>query len=91
MSRSCKRYRAKGPCGDNFQQTIISRGTVWVGVRCDATIAEAGELRRPDRVKGLARYQAERVHKGVSYDIVVDTTDTSTAECATLIGAALGG
>jgi chloramphenicol 3-O phosphotransferase len=62
---------------------------VWVAVRCHSAIAEARELRRPDRVKGLARDQAERVHTGVSYDVVVDTTDTPTKECATMITTAL--
>jgi chloramphenicol 3-O-phosphotransferase len=37
----------------------------------------------------MAKDQAERVHEGVSYDIVVDTTDTSTEECASLIVATL--
>jgi chloramphenicol 3-O phosphotransferase len=58
---------------------------IWVGVRCHPAIAEARELRRPDRTKGMARNQAEHVHEGVSYDIVVDTTYTSTPECARLI------
>jgi chloramphenicol 3-O phosphotransferase len=62
---------------------------VWVGVRCHSAIAGARELRRADRVKGLARNQAERVHTGVSYDIVVDTTDTPTKQCATTITKAL--
>jgi chloramphenicol 3-O phosphotransferase len=55
---------------------------LWVGVRCDAGVAEGRELQRPDRVRGMARDQAERVHEGVSYDIEVDTSDVSTAECA---------
>jgi chloramphenicol 3-O-phosphotransferase len=63
---------------------------VWVGVRCDPAVAESRELRRPDRTRGVAREQAERVHQGVSYDIVVDTSETSTAECATSIAASLG-
>ncbi len=64
---------------------------VWVGVRCHAAIAEARELRRADRMKGLARDQAERVHEGVKYDIEVDTTDTPTAACAASIGVTLEG
>jgi chloramphenicol 3-O phosphotransferase len=62
---------------------------LWVGVRCHPATAEARELRRPDRVAGMARHQAERVHRGVRYDIVVDTTETSTAACAALITATL--
>jgi chloramphenicol 3-O phosphotransferase len=73
-------------------QAALQRLVVlWVGVRCHPAIAEARELRRPDRMKGLARDQAERVHEGVSYDIVVDTTETSPAECAKLITATVDG
>lgn len=44
----------------------------WVGVRCDADVAEAREAKRPDRVDGMAREQAEVVHDGVVYDVVVN-------------------
>jgi len=55
---------------------------LWVGVRCAPGVAEGRELQRPDRIRGMARDQAERVHDGVRYDIVVDTSHTSSAECA---------
>jgi chloramphenicol 3-O phosphotransferase len=58
---------------------------LWVGVRCEPGIAETRELERNDRVLGMARSQAERVHDGVSYDIVVDTSHVSSAECARAI------
>ena len=58
---------------------------VWVGVRCDAAVAKAREAVRPDRVVGMAASQAEVVHRGMAYDVEVDTTRTSTAECAHLI------
>jgi chloramphenicol 3-O phosphotransferase len=81
--------------GGNSQARLqaVLRGVrvIWVGVRCDPVIAEARELRRRDRTKGMARDQAERVHYGVSYDIVVDTTDTSTTQCAAMIAATLEG
>lgn len=54
----------------------------WVGVRCDRDVAAARERSRPDRVVGMAHLQAERVHEGVTYDLVVDTTATSAADCA---------
>ncbi|WP_460773776.1 chloramphenicol phosphotransferase CPT family protein [Microbacterium sp. GXF7504] len=44
----------------------------WVAVRCDPDVAEAREAKRPDRVTGMARSQAERVHLGVRYDVEVD-------------------
>jgi chloramphenicol 3-O phosphotransferase len=72
-----------------LQKALQGLGVVWVGVRCDPGIAEAREFQRGDRVRGLARHQAERVHAGVSYDIVVDTSDTSANVCATSIIATL--
>jgi hypothetical protein len=47
---------------------------VRVGVRCAPEVAAARERGRPDRVDGMARLQAGRVHEGVVYDLVVDTT-----------------
>jgi chloramphenicol 3-O phosphotransferase len=62
---------------------------VWVGVRCAPDVATARERARPDRVVGMARVQAEQVHEGVSYDLVVDTTATSAADCARAIASHL--
>ncbi len=72
-----------------LQAALEGLGVTWVGVRCDPVVAEDRELRRRDRTRGMAREQAERVHHGVSYDIVVDMTSMSTAEGATLIVATL--
>jgi chloramphenicol 3-O phosphotransferase len=60
---------------------------LWVGVRCQPDVAEARERGRRDRTRGMARDQAERVHHGVTYDVVVDTTDTPADECAAVIAA----
>jgi chloramphenicol 3-O phosphotransferase len=54
----------------------------WVSVRCDPEVAEARELRRGDRVHGMALDQALRVHEGVRYDVVVDTTMRTPDDCA---------
>jgi chloramphenicol 3-O phosphotransferase len=58
---------------------------LWVGVRCQGEVAEARELQRSDRHIGLARDQAERVHRGVVYDVVVDTSATAPDTCAMAI------
>ena len=58
---------------------------VWVGVQCQAQLAEARELQRSDRNIGLAHDQAERVHRGVVYDVVVDTSATAPDACALAI------
>ena len=63
--------------------------TLWVGVRCDAAIAEEREAARGDRVAGMAAKQAEVVHQGVAYDLEVDTTHTGSLDCARTITAHL--
>ncbi len=55
---------------------------LWVAVRCDLKVASARELARGNRVQGMAEKQAEIVHKGVHYDLEVNTTTFSSLECA---------
>jgi len=66
-------------------EAIEDLAVVWVGVRCDPDVAEAREIRRGDRIQGLARDQALRVHQGVRYDIIVDTTMSTPDGCAEAI------
>ena len=63
---------------------------LWVAVRCDPAVAEAREAARGDRIGGMARSQADLVHRGVAYDLEVDTTHTEAMECARLIAARVG-
>ena len=60
---------------------------LWVGVRCDATVAAGRELARGDRIIGMAASQAELVHRGIVYDLQVDTTRTEALPCAQAIAA----
>ena len=62
-------------------------GVLWVGVHCDPAIAAGREIARGDRVTGVAASQTEMVHKGVIYDIEVDTSHTESLGCARLIAA----
>ncbi|QYX79367.1 chloramphenicol phosphotransferase CPT [Streptomyces akebiae] len=62
-------------------------GVLWVGVRCDPTAAAAREIARGDRVRGMAVAQADLVHRGVHYDLEVDTTHTESLTCARAIAA----
>ena len=59
--------------------------TLWVGVRCDAAVATRREAARGDRVAGMAAAQAELVHRGVTYDLEVDTNHTAALTCADTI------
>lgn len=58
---------------------------VWVAIRCAPEVAATRECSRSERVAGMARRQAERVHEGVVYDLVVDTIASSITDCARLI------
>ena len=40
-----------------------------------------------DRITGMAASQAELVHRGIAYDMQVDTTHTEALECARAIAA----
>lgn len=72
-----------GPAAQQRWTTALSGiETRWVGVRCAAEVAAAREQARGDRVPGMAAKQAEQVHHGIHYDLVVDASSTSAAELA---------
>ena len=56
-----------------------------VGVHARLETLEAREKARGDRLIGLARWQFDRVHNGMVYDLQLDTDDASPAECALAI------
>jgi chloramphenicol 3-O phosphotransferase len=56
-----------------------------VGVFAPLDVIEARELHRGDRLIGLARWQYDRVHKDMKYDLEVDTSKATPMECANLI------
>lgn len=58
---------------------------LWIGVMCDGRVAATREALRPDRVPGMAESQAQAVHDGVEYDVVVDTEDKTPEECTATI------
>ncbi|QHE62469.1 AAA family ATPase [Rossellomorea vietnamensis] len=58
---------------------------LWVGVFCDSSVAAAREKERGDRIEGMAVSQATIVHKGMNYDVAVDTSKSSAEECIRLI------
>lgn len=70
-----------------WRKSLGDLGVLWVGVRCDSTVAAGRETARGDRITGMAVSQAEVVHDGVFYDMEVDTTNTESLECARAIAA----
>ena len=71
-----------GASQERLRAAFDGLSVLWVGVYCDAAVAEARELQRADRNIGMARDQAERVHQGVRYDMVVESDDVDPSDCA---------
>ncbi len=82
-------FMGGGSSQERLASALAGLPVVWVGVRCDPEVAAARERGRSDRVGGTARLQAARVHEGVVYDLVVDTTAASAADCARAIASHL--
>ncbi|QGN33391.1 chloramphenicol phosphotransferase CPT family protein [Microlunatus sp. Gsoil 973] len=56
--------------------------TGWVGVRCPPGVAAVRERARGDRIAGMAARQADAVHRGIAYDLEVDTSTEPAATVA---------
>ncbi|MEU6345667.1 chloramphenicol phosphotransferase CPT [Streptomyces sp. NPDC046977] len=72
-------------CQERWQEALEGLRVLWVGVRCDGAVAACREVARGDRVSGLARSQADAVHRGVTYHLTLDTAGTESMDCARLI------
>jgi len=70
---------------DRWRRALGTVPTGWVGVRCDAAAASERERSRGDRVAGMAARQADAVHKGVEYDLEVDTASSTPEALAELV------
>ncbi|MFE9694858.1 chloramphenicol phosphotransferase CPT family protein [Micromonospora sp. NPDC005806] len=77
-----------GPVAQQRWQEALRGITVgWVGVRCAPDIVTVREAGRGDRIAGMAASQAELVHRGIIYDLVVDTGRTDPDELARVVRA----
>ena len=56
-----------------------------VGVKAPLDVLEGRERERGDRLIGLARWQFDKVHQGMIYDLEVDTSSAPPLECAALV------
>jgi chloramphenicol 3-O phosphotransferase len=70
-----------------WRPVLAGLSVLWVGVRCEAAVAAGRELARGDRIGGMAAAQAGLVHRGMAYDLEVDTTHAEALECARVIAA----
>jgi chloramphenicol 3-O phosphotransferase len=74
---------------DGWRSELAGIELFLVGVMAPAHILEERERARGNRVVGEARAQVELIHRGVEYDLTVDTSRQSPEECARSILAAL--
>ncbi|RKT21157.1 chloramphenicol 3-O phosphotransferase [Paraburkholderia sp. RAU2J] len=62
---------------------------ITVGVHCPLHVLEERERQRGDRLVGLARWQYDKVHTGMTYGVTVDTSEATPEECAQVVLRAL--
>ena len=67
---------------DRLRQALAGRRVAWIGVTCNVDVATQRERDRGDRVVGEFERQSGRVHEGVQYDLVIDTTSRPSNELA---------
>ena len=73
-----------------YMELLADFDVAFVGIFAPLDILGARELQRGDRMIGLARWQYERVHKGMKYDLEVDAGNATPMECAKLIANKFG-
>jgi chloramphenicol 3-O phosphotransferase len=65
-----------------YADLLSAFAVFWVGVFAPLDVLEARERRRGDRLIGLARWQYDRVHQGMTYDLEIDTSIATPVESA---------
>ena len=68
-----------------YRETLADLDFTCVGIVAPLDMIEARERLRGDRDIGLARWQFERVHRGIHYDLLVDASEASPSQCAAQI------
>ena len=75
---------------DDYRGLLANFDVRFVGLFAPLEVVEARELARGDRAIGLARWQFDRVHQGVDYDLEIDTASLTPLEVARRIAEAFG-
>ena len=75
---------------DEYRALLSPYDLKIVGVFAPLEVLEAREKARGDRDIGLARWQFEKVHRGMAYDLEIDAATASAEECAAAIVARFG-
>ena len=68
--------------GREYRTLLADFDLRFVGLFAPLDVLETRERARGDRLIGLARWQYERVHEGIAYDLEIDTTHLSPVEIA---------
>ena len=76
---------------DGWQTELAGLEWLLVGVLAPPEVLEERERARGNRITGEALAQVDVVHRGVEYDLTVDTSNQSPDDCAHAILAALAG
>jgi chloramphenicol 3-O phosphotransferase len=74
----------------SYREGLAGCEVYYVGLFAPLDVLEQRERDRGDRLHGLARWQHDRVHKGILYDLEIDTSVRSPKDCATMIASAFG-
>jgi chloramphenicol 3-O phosphotransferase len=75
---------------DAWRDALKNFNVLWVGVTAPIEILEQREKERGDRKLRSARWLVEHVHKGVDYDLMVDTHEKKIDENVGVIVQCLG-
>ena len=65
-----------------WTQVLGESKATFIAVLCQANELIRREKSRPERMQGSALEQAHRVHQGVLYDLIVDSSALTPTECA---------
>ena len=76
---------------DAWRAELTGIDWLLVGVLAPLEVLEERQQARGNRIAGEAQAQVDVIHRGVDYDLTVDTSRQSPEECARAILAALAG
>ena len=68
-----------------YRELLAPFDVYWVGVMASLDVLETRQRERGDRLIGLARWQFDKVHKDMTYDLEIDTSKATPLDCAQLI------
>src|SRR5262249_39741195 len=67
---------------DDYRRRLAGHALHVVGLVAPLEVIEQREKARGDRVLGLARWQYDKVHAGIAYDLQLDTSAAAPAALA---------